>query len=246
MWLTSVEHLVIVDAVGNASVAAALGVIALTFAAAVVGWRLKTAKLATLAAVAFCLEVLLVVSFANIPVSQLDTLDYLLVVMLPVGFAVWLMVCWSLMLVVMRLATRQRPRAADVPRRVGSVAALLSTCVGAGSLVVLSLIAQTQQSTYGAWMQTPQAMSGVQIASARIESLVRPGPVEVEVQATGGTPAYSYTAGIVWALQQAGYSPATEPFTAVVIGPVYEPGRGAPVAHVTISVSSVAVDVTRV
>ncbi|MGD0082981.1 MAG: hypothetical protein ABSD78_07255 [Acidimicrobiales bacterium] len=242
VWLTPVQHLAIVEAIRGAPLDVGAGVLALTVAAALVGRWCRSRGLLGLVAVALCLEFGLVLSYSNIPVAKLQTIGYLLVLMLPVGFVVWLLAAWTAVLLVHRAAAGHEALKLKVSR---TSASLVLATAAVGGLALASLIAQAQQVAYGTWMETPAAISGVQTASARIESLVRRGRVEVEVSASGAAPAYSYTTGVVWILKQAGWSPEEDAPIAAITGSAYEPERGVPVAHVTIAGTSVTVQILR-
>jgi hypothetical protein len=248
VWWTPVQHLALLDVIRGAPFGAAFFVIGLTAVAVVVGVWSKHRALVALAAIGCCLEACLVITYGNISANEVGTIGTLLVLMLPVGFVFWLVACWSLVVMTECVAKFVWTSRLGIRARGRNFAAGFLTCASMAALILFSLIAQVQQDSYGPWMVTPQSTMAVRAASDRIESLVRRGPIGVDVRASedAGSPSLSYTLGIVWALKQCGWSPSVASDVAVLIGGIYAPRGKVPVAHVLITSTKVTVLVTPV
>lgn len=129
LWWRPLQPLVDLNVIRTESAVvglAALIIMALVIAAAI--WPLRSRALAALAAVTFATSASAVVTYANISVqgipvlpSPLDTLNYLMILMAPVGVTCWLTVSAAIVLLGRRLlASRARPAASHRSPRAGA------------------------------------------------------------------------------------------------------------------------------
>lgn len=179
--------------------------------------RLRSRRLAALAAVTLLADAATVVTYAGIPVknTSLITLDYLAVITYPLGVLIWLTVGSAAVLTGRRVIGRLRTALAGGRGIRAGGAAVAAAAV---LLAVTSSLAVAQQAPAA----DAQRGNAVGLAAARVERALPGQPVALWVT-DGRLPAPGgLTLGLVWSLRADGYHPELISHrSARELGPLY-------------------------
>jgi hypothetical protein len=201
-------------------------------------WGLRSRRTASFAALTLLLSLAVLVTFADIPASQIaaststvSSLRYLMTPLFPAGVFAWLTVATTLVLAGNRLLSRARQRAparGDASSRApGAGMGRLATCTMAlAAVLVLAMAAawtvtQTAHPGGGPRRVPVPVSNAVWAASKRIERALPQQPIALAVKA----PNYSYrrqlTIGLAYVLRTAGYRAEIGPDWGAQLGPQY-------------------------
>jgi hypothetical protein len=221
------------------------GVVALLFVTfpLAVAWRVRSRRLAALAAVTILSALALVATFANIPRTGMATVAWLVSAAYPVGVLAWIAMASALGLIGWRLLQARDLAAtggASGPTAVrGRLRALVPLGWAAvfplGLLVGVSLAQQADDWPAAfEWRLVPV----VSTASLRIERAIPPQQVRILVDGPNQLNTYAVVLGVAARLDAAGYRPEVSGFPMLAaVGPNYRFTPGAPLAVVSVEMS---------
>ena len=253
LWWTSSQSLQRLDVarlIGGRSAVFAVACLAVTVAAMLLAalW-LRSRPLVGVAAICLLATAAQLVTFSSIPVkgSNLSTLNYLTIIMFPVGLLTWLTAGSAFVLMVQQVTNRRRA-AGGAEQRKGEESANAPTrravrIAGAAAvplIVAVSWSAVAQQAS--GFPQHDQLVSAVSVASRLTERALPGQQVALSVRGANIHLRRRLTLGLVWALSADGYYPQVSPKWAVELGPRYV-FRGQPLPHVTVLVRSGGISV---
>jgi len=214
---------------------------------------LRSRRLAALAAVSLVASVTTLATYSRIPVTNLKliTLDYLDIIMFPLGVLAWLTVGSAVVLAGRRVIGRRRPTGA-APGTEGSGrgqatgtlpdwAAQAASFAAVVLIALASLLAVAQQAP----ASKDQFAGVIRLASQRIERALPGQPIALFVADRQVHDQRRLTLGLVWALRASGYRALVGRYAARELAPMYVfRGQQVPQVTVRVSGSNVSVNVT--
>jgi hypothetical protein len=212
---------------------------------------LRSRRLAALAAVSLLASVTTLATYSRIPATRPDliTLDYLGIVMFPLGVLAWLTVGSAVVLAGRQVIGQRRPTAAapgtgGAGQAGGTLpdwAAQAATFAAVVVIALASFLAVAQQAP------TPhdQFAGVISLASQRIERALPGQPIALFVADRHVHDQRRLTLGLVWALRASGYRAQVGRYAARELAPMYVfRGQRVPRVTVRVSGSNVWVNVT--
>ena len=217
---------------------------------------LRSRRLAALAAVSLLVSLAVLVTYSRIPVIRpnLITLDYLDIIMFPVGVLGWLVVGSAVVLAGRRLISRRppQPQTAAVPGtaaapqtaaapetpaavpRAGRAARAVTRAVAVAAVVLIALLSWLAVSRQGP-VADARLAGLISIASRQIERALPRQPVDLVIRDRQVGDQKRLVLGLVWMLRVSGYRPEVRHANARELGPQYV-FRDEPIPQVTLRV----------
>lgn len=220
-WQSSIQWQYLLRQISGRSAGLAVAMLILVTVAGIAGaWPLRRRWLTALAGVTLILSLAALATYASIPVrsNSLSTLNYLIILVLPVGVLTWLVLASALV-----LAARAAwpglalPAWGRVPVPLAAVAA-----VAAGAVVIAAVAVARQPRTVREITADP-VMRQVPVAAGQIVRAL-PGQQVALLTRDHRAPAElrRFTLALIWALTPPGYLPQlTRPRLARELGQAY-------------------------
>jgi hypothetical protein len=271
LWWTApsqLHGLPAVQLISNRSAGFAVAALIVVGAVLVIAVRpLRSRRLAALAAVSLLVSLAVLVTYSRIPVIRpnLITLDYLDIILFPVGVLSWLVVGSAVVLAGRRLISRRpplpaRPQTAAAPGTAAAphTAGAPGTAAAPGApaapetpvagpragwatraVSVAALVVIALMSFLAVSRQEPLAdarLAGlISLASQRIEGALPRQPIDLVIRDRQVDDQKRLVLGLVWMLRVSGYRPEVRHANARELGPQYV-FRDEPVPQVTLRV----------